>query len=273
MKMLKKLSTLILGVAFLCAMVLTPGMESHAEDPTTFYVTYNGGQWFASSSKVDYWSSGLDFVSTNMQDGDHIVVNGSDASTDLVMLKVDKKVGDLVATGGAAASVEAPYVNRAYVAGKGATLIVTAPTVNIVEIYPKQTIQVIGNANTVIAHYVYNTNEYPVFAVTGTVNAANVAYGGKIENANSTIYGIGAGLLKSDGNGMVTLKEGEFSTSPTAPPQAGTTDKAADSSKKQLDKVPQTGLEVSQETIIFAVLALIFASAAVMVGFASKNRN
>lgn len=273
MKMLKKLSTLMLSVALLCALVLTPEMKSRADGPVTYYLTCEGGQWFGSDNTINYWVTGTGHVTGSIKDGDHLVINGNNCSTGLFTVAVDKKLGDLAVTGGVSASVEAPYVNRAYVAGKGSTLIVTSPLIENVEIYPKQTIQVIGNVVNIVAHYDYGTGEYPVFAVTGTVKAANVAYNGKIENSYSTIYGIAEGLLKSDGNGMVTFKEGEFFTSPTEPPKSGTTAQAPDSSKKQLDKVPQTGLEVSQETIIFAVLALIFASAAVMVGFASKNRN
>lgn len=279
MKMLKKLSTLILGAALVCALVLTPEIKSRADGPVTYYITCEGGEWYSSSNVVDYWVTGTGYATTNIKDGDHLVVNGNNCSSGLLMVKVDKKLGDYAVTGGAMAHVEAPYVNRAYVAGKGSTLIVTANTVENVEIYPAQVIQVNGNVVNFLAHYDYNTGESPVFAVTGTVTAANVAYGGKIENSHKTIYGIAAGLFKSNNEGFVTLSDGQYFTSPTEPPKAGTADqtgtanKAADSSKKQLDKVPQTGLEVSQETVIFAVLALIFASAAVMVGFASKNRN
>ena len=272
MKTLKKLTTVLLGVAFLCALVLTPAMVSRADGPVTWYLTYNGGEWFASSNQMNYWT-GKDYVALNIKDGDNLVINGDNQSTGLFSYKVDKKINELAVTGGASASIEAPYVERAYDAGKGNTLIVTAPTVNIVEIYPAQTIQVIGNVVTFIAHYEYNTGEYPVFGVTGTVTAANVAYNGVIENSHQTIYGIGSGLFNSSNTGMLTLAEGQYSKTPVAAPQTGTDNKAADSSKKQLDKVPQTGLEVSQETVIFAVLALIFASAAVMVGFASKNKD
>lgn len=272
MKMLKKLSTLILGVALLCALVLTPEMKSRADGPVTWYLTNSGGTWYASNNTINYWTSD-DMVRNNIKDGDNLVINGDNAYTGFYEYKVDKKLNELAVAGAANANVTAVSVERAYVAGKNGVLVINADTVKKVEIYPAQTIQVNGNVVNFEAHYEYNTSNYPVFAVTGTVAAANVAYDGKIENSHNTIYGIGAGLLKSDGQGFVTLSAGQFSTSPTEVPKAGNTDQAADSSKKQLDKVPQTGLEVSQETIIFAVLALIFASAAVMVGFASKNRN
>ncbi|MBO4678428.1 MAG: hypothetical protein J5626_02020 [Lachnospiraceae bacterium] len=272
MKTLKKLTTMLLGVAFLCTLVLTPAMKSRADGVVTWYLTYSDGQWFASSNQINYWT-GADFVASNIKDGDNLVINGSSAATELFSYKVDKKINELAVTGGASASVTAPYVERAYVAGKGSTLIVTADTVHFVEVYPAQTIQVIGNVIDLQAHYEYASSEHPVFAVTGTVTAANVAFGGNIANADTRIYGIGAGLIKSDSNGYVTLTEDQYSKTLTEPPKAGTKDTTADSSKKQLDKVPQTGLEVSQEVAIFGVLALIFASAAVMVGFASKNRD
>lgn len=273
MKMLKKLTALLSGVAFLCALVLTPAMKSRADGPVTYYITNNGGAWYASSSETVYWTGGMDFVYNNIKDGDHLVINGNSSSTDLFRLTVDKKLGDLAVTGGAVAHIEAPYVERAYVAGKGSTLIVTAPLVNNVEIYPGQVIQVNGNVTNFLAHYEYNTSDYPVYAVTGTVAAANVAYGGVIENSHHTIYGIGNGLLKSDDHGSVYLSDTQYSLTPTAVPKSGTTDKSADSSKKQLDKVPQTGSEVSMETFIFGGLALLFAAAAVMVGFTSKKNN
>ena len=272
MKMLKKLSTLILGVALLCALVLTPEIKSRADGPVTWYLTYSGGTWYGSSNQMNYWTSD-DVVRNNIKDGDNLVINGDNASSGFYEYTVDKKLNELAVAGAANANVTAPYVERTYVAGKNGVLVLNAQTVNKVEIHPAQTIQINGNVINFEAHYEYNTGNYPVFAVTGTVTAANVAYDGKIENSHHTIYGIGAGLLKSDGQGFVNFKEGQFFTSPTEPPKADATENAAESSKKQLDKVPQTGLEVSQETIIFAVLALVFASAAVMVGFASKNKD
>ena len=272
MRMLKRLTTVVLGVAFLCAMILTPAKVSYADDAVVWYLTYSSGNWYASSNKMDYWTS-PDYIVSNIKDGDHLVVNGDNVSTTTATLKVDKKIGELAATGGAVASIEAPSVNRAYVAGKGSTLIVTANNVNSVEVYPAQTIQIVGNVTNFVAHYDMGSGEHPAFAVTGTVAAANVAYGGNVANSWTTIYGIGAGLLKSNNDGYVTLTADQFSLTPTAAPQTGTTDKAADSSKKQLDKVPQTGLEVSQEAMIFGVLALVFASAAVMVGIASKKND
>ena len=134
MEMLKKMTAVVLGVAFLCAMVLTPAKVSYADDAVTWYLTYNGGQWFGSSNKIDYWTS-ADIVANNMKDGDHLVINGDGSSTSLFSYKVDKKIGLLAVTGGASASIEAPYVDQAYVAGKGSTLIVTSD-VNFVKIYP-----------------------------------------------------------------------------------------------------------------------------------------
>ena len=272
MKMLKKLTSLLLGAALLCTMAFMPATVSRADDTTTFYLTYNSGAWYASNSKIDYWTS-PDHVASNFKDGDHLVINANGGTTELFKYKVDKKIGQLAVTGGASASVEAASVDRAYIAGKGSSLIVTASNVNFVEVYPGQTIQVVGNVTDFVAHYEYASSEHPIFGVTGTVTAANVAYGGNIENAKTRIYGIGAGLLKSNADGFVTLSADQFSTTLTAPPASGTTDNATDSSKKQLDKVPQTGIEVSQEALIFGILALVFASAAIMVGAASKKND
>ena len=273
MKMLKKLTTLLLSTAFLCAMVLTPSLVSRADGPVTWYITYSGGKWYGSSNQINYWTDAA-LVSGNMKDGDHIVINADNATTELLQYKVDKRIGELAVTNGAFANVEAPYVERAYVAGRGSTLIVTAPRVNNVEIWPGQTIQINGSVTDFVAHYEFN-GQSPVFAVTGTVDAANVAYDRKVENSGKRIYGLAAGTLKSDEEGLVNLKESEVNTTPTAAPSTGTNQKSSDSasSGKQLDKVPQTGAGISLETYIFGGLALLFAAAAVMVGFTAKKDN
>ena len=115
MKMLKKLSTLILGVALLCALVLTPEIKSRADGPVTWYLTYSGVTWYGSSNQMNYWTSD-DVVRNNIKDGDNLVINGDNASSGFYEYTVDKKLNELAVAGAANANVTAPYVERTYVA-------------------------------------------------------------------------------------------------------------------------------------------------------------
>ena len=76
MKLLKKLTTMMLGAALLCTLVLVPNIKSHADGPVTWYITYNAGDWYCSNNTVDYWT-GASWAAEAMKDGDHLVFNGN----------------------------------------------------------------------------------------------------------------------------------------------------------------------------------------------------
>ncbi|MBR6307721.1 MAG: hypothetical protein IKR39_03850 [Lachnospiraceae bacterium] len=271
MKLLKKLTTMILGAALLCTMVMVPKIEAHADGPVTWYITYNGGKWFGSNNTINWWTD-AGIVASGMKDGDHIVVNADNQTSELFSLTVDKRIGDLVATNGAVCNITAPYAERVYVAGKGSTLIATVGLANNVEVWPGQTIQVVGDVTNFLAHYDYSGPEYPIFGVSGSVKAANVNYTGSVDSSFHTIYGIAPGLFTSNNNGIVTLKEGQFSLVPVETPVTGTTTQNSTPAKKQLDKVPQTGAFASKETIAFLMLAAVFGAAALATASVVKKR-
>lgn len=272
MKLVKRLTTMILGAALLCTLVLVPGIKSNADTVVTWYLTNAGGQWFASNNTINYWTGDTGMIAREMKDGDNIVVNADNVTSDLVKLEVDKKIGDLVSMNGATASVTAPYAEKVYVAGKNSTLIATVGTANYVDVYPEQTIQVIGNVNNFTAHYTRGVAEYPHFGVTGTVAHANVNYTGNWASVYDDIYGIPAGVFNSNAEGGVTLTMEQFSYTPTAAPATQAPAGSKTDSQKQLDKVPQTGAFASTETIVFLMMAAVFAVAALSVRVVVKKR-
>ena len=83
MKLLKKLTTMMLGAALLCTLVLVPNIKSHADGPVTWYVTFNGGEWYCSNNTVDYWT-GASWAAEAMKDGDHLVFNGNNQTSDWI---------------------------------------------------------------------------------------------------------------------------------------------------------------------------------------------
>ncbi len=261
MKIIKKFVSLLTACAMVAAIVIVPKVEAKAAGPVTWYISYGDDQYYASSSDRNYWTS-LDTVESNMKDGDNILINGDGRATDLVTLELTKKIGELAVTGGASASVKAPYVERAYVAGEG-TLIAIVPTVNVAEAYPGQTIQIIGNVNTFTAKYNGLEDPSPLFGVSGTVGTAYVDYTGDRNSATSPIYNIVAGSFTSNENGVVVFtKDNQYSkVKPTATPS-----KQPD---RKLDNVPKTGGNRN----LSALLALGFASVAGVAAMLLKKNN
>lgn len=273
MKLLKKLTTMMLGAALLCTLVLVPNIKSHADGPVTWYITYNAGDWYCSNNTVDYWTS-ASWAAEAMKDGDHLVFNGNNQTgNSWLEYKVDKRVGDLVATNGAYVNCTANGANKVYIAGQGSILVANVGHAENVEVWPNQTIQILGNVTNFLAHYAYD-GTYPHYAVSGWVKAANVNHTGAVDSSYYTIYGIAAGLFTADDVGMVPLKEGQFSLVPVEMPVSGTTGTPAASqpAQKQLDKVPQTGAFASTETIVFLMLAAVFGGAAIATASVVKKR-
>lgn len=262
MKNLKKVFALAMSVVTVIAMTLVPKVYANAEesDVTTWYVTFSGTRYYVSNNKRNWWTEGLNAVDSEMKDGDHIIVNGDNACGDIaVEITVTKKVGDLCVTNGGNGIVYAPYAENVYVAGSG-VLVAHVDTANKVDIYPEQTLQIIGNVNTFEAHY-DSQRTAPKFGVSGTVKKGTLKYrNDSSESYFGTIYDIAAGKCKGDANGIALIEKGQYSSTPSTTPAA----KPGNNGKKELDSVPNTGAREISESFIFFALAAAFALGAVI---------
>lgn len=261
MKHVKRVLAALLSTLMVVCLAQIPALSAHAEDPTVWTVTYNStdGKWYAASPRLGYWT-GADIINSNGRDGDHIVFDAVNNVLPIQEFSFAFNFGDVVATNGAFISLTCSSANKVYVAGTGSTLIVSAPQVNNLEVYPGQVIQVIGNVTNVLAHYGYD-GTYPRFGVTGTVARANVNHNGNNESANTPIFGLAAGLCTSNDTGVVSLNASQYSLTPVASP-VGSTPAAATqkpATGKTLDAVPKTGSNGVQESVVFFMLAAVFA--------------
>ena len=262
MKTIKKLASILTACAMIAALAMMTKVDAKAAAPVTWYITYGADQYYVSSTEMNWWTS-LDYLEPNMKDGDNVLINGDNHATDMLTIELSKKIGELVVTGGASASVKAPYVERAYVAVNG-VLVVIAPTVNVAEVYPEQTIQVNGNVNTFKAQYndsIYDPS--PVFAVTGTVGTAYVDYIGDRSTISTPIYNVVAGSFISNENGVVVFtKDSQYSkTKPSTTPSKNP--------GRQLDNVPKTGGHKD----LFGAYALGIAAVFAVAGMLLKKNN
>ncbi len=267
MKTVKRIFAVAASLALVCVMSMMPVTSAHAADKVTFYATYSDtlNKWVYSSSVNALFTEGSDYIDANMKDGDNLIIDAKGYEPGMLTLKVHKKIGELAVANKAFVHVEAPDVDIAYVAGEG-IMVLYAPHVGKVDVYPKHVVQIEGNVDELTANYVWESTDYPRFAVTGTVGAAKVNYTGDISSAKHWIYGIPAGKMTSNEKGVVALKEGQYSKAPVADPGNGTTggnNNNNSGNKGVLDDVPKTGAAGLPESFLFFGLSAVFACGAV----------
>lgn len=257
MKTFKKIFAIVLSAVMIVTLSGMNEVKAYADGAVTWNVNYNNvsGKYVVYSTRLGYWSEGLSFIEELMKDGDNIVVDAQDFSdAPMVTISVSKRIGQAVAGKGACAYFKAPAVDSAYVAN-GGTIIVESPEVKLAEVYPGHVVQIIGNVDKFVAHYKNGGPTYPRFGVSGTAKEAYVNYTGSIYSADKPIYNVAANTLNSDEYGRVNLKENQYSLTPKAEEQPV--------QKKQLDAVPKTGDVAIPESLVFLMLAAVFAVGAV----------
>lgn len=256
MKTFKRIFAIVLSAVMIVTLSGMKDLKAYADEAVTWTVYYDevSGKYVVNSGRLGYWSEGLSFIEELMVEGDNIIVDTHGvANPPMVTISVSKRVGQAVASNGANAYIKAPAIDLAYVAN-GGTLIAEASVVSLAEVYPGQVVQIMGNVNKFVAHYKDGGSTYPKFGVTGTAKEAYVNYTGNIHSADSPIYNVVANVLNSDENGKVSLKEGQYSLTLKAEEPA---------KKKQLDAVPKTGDVAIPESLVFLMLAAVFAVGAV----------
>ena len=240
----KKLMAVLLGIILVLG--VTKSIPTYAADAKTWYVTYDTDSkgWYQSTDKKNWTSLAL----ATFASGDSIVIDASNATADQLKLTVYQPVNEVAFINGANAALTAPSVKHAYAIG--GSIGVINGNVESVDAYHTGIIQVNGNVGSFTAHYSDDSNVNTVFAVTGTVDKANVKSSKDLLSNTTTLYNIAAGKLVTNDQGYVTLKDGEYSLTPsgtaaaeTAAASTTTTQTASTttSSEKVLDDVPKTG--------------------------------
>jgi len=252
MKHLKVFLAMAICLAMIVAFCQTP-VKAQAAGATTWYITYDKGNsaWYGSTDQVNWSYPGL----TNMQPGDNLVINGDYGTSQQYIIYAPQNINELAVTGGANVVVNAPYVAHAY-SIDGATTVVNC-NVGSVDAYCSGVIQINGNVDKFASHYEYE--KATIYGVSGTVGQANVTWNKNLLNTNDTLYNIKAGKLVANPSGYVILEEGDYSLTPSA----ATTTKA-NTTTKQLDAVPKTGVAGVRESFVFFALAAVFALGAVV---------
>lgn len=257
MKTLKKILALVLTVVLAVTLSGIKDVKAYADEAVTWTVYYDdvNAKYVVNSGRLGYWTEGIGIIDALMVEGDNIVVDAHDvADPPMITLNITKRIGQAVAKDGAIAYFKAPAVDSAYVATKG-TIIVEAPMTQRVDVHPGHVVQIFGNVNTFVAHYKDGGPTYPRFGVTGTAKEAYVQYTNSVYSADKPVYNVSENVLNSDDYGRVSLAEGKYSLTPVA---------EAPAEKKQLDRVPKTGASAVSESLVFFMLAAVFALGAVV---------
>ncbi len=253
MKTVRKTIALVTALACVFGLLWAP-VRAEAAESKTWYVVYDEGndRWAASSDNKASWS---DTSLSSFADGDNLVIDGGGFGKSIT-LTTDKSIGELAFTGTGACIVYAKKVNHMY-AVNGATGIVNADVVNA-DAYPGNVLQINGNVGTFTGHY--EDGKVTAFAVTGTVDKAQVLSSYMWPNSEAVIYNVAAGKLMTNSAGNVIIEEQYYSTTATA--SIVTADSKAQG--KTLDKVPATGEDFDfSKALIFFMLAGVFAVGAV----------
>lgn len=255
MKTFKRIFAIVLSAVMIVTLSGLKDVKAYAEENVTWTAYYDdvSGAYVVYSDRLGFWTMYVSAIEDYMIDGDNIVVDAHNVAAPMLTLEVSKKIGQAVAANGAKAYFKAPAVEKAYVATSG-TIVVEAPVTQLAEIHPGHVVQIIGNVDKFVAHYKDGGPTYPTFGVTGTVKEAYVDHTGSVYSADKPIYNVAANKLNSNEHGTVTLAEGEYSLTPVA---------EAPAQKKQLDAVPKTGAETVSESLVFFMLAAVFAIGAV----------
>lgn len=253
MKHLKVFLTIAISLAMVVAFCQTP-VKAQAAGATTWYLTYDvgTGAWYGSTDKV-YWS--YPDIS-KMQAGDNLVIDADNANSVQFIVNAPQSINELAVVGGASVVVNAPYVAHAY-SVNGATTAINS-NVGLVDAYHTGVIQVNGNVDKIVGHY--DDSAETIFGVSGTVGQANVKWTKDLLSNNTTVYNVAKGKMTTNEWGWVPLEEGDYSLTPSA----STTTTKANTTQKQLDSVPKTGVAGMRESFIFFALAAVFAIGAVV---------
>ena len=237
---MKKLSKM-LGIAFCMALAFVIIQKPlKAEAATTFKATWASTAWFYSNDGGATWTFGKDLVENGMKDGDVLVIDGVNSSTEKIELNIKARIGELAVCGKATASVTSNGADKIYSVNDGSTLIYTGNVKKVVANYGGTT-QVIGNVEEI--EMVYKDGVQIGIGVTGTVGKANVHYPDKY--TNKTIYNVAAGKFTINDENVLTTAAQYYSLTPTA----------GNSGNKQLDKVPKTGNRFEMSALFFLIAA------------------
>jgi hypothetical protein len=233
----------VLGITFCLALAfLFLQKPLKAEAATTFKATWSTSmaKW-GYSSDGGYWTEGKDYVENGMKDGDVLVIDGVSASTEMLTLNINARVGELAVCGKATASVTAKGVDTAYAVNDGSTLIVTSNVKKLIANYGA-TAQVIGNVDEVLG--VYKEGNKIGLGITGTVGKANV-YFAPDSWTQKTVYNVAAGKFDINDKNFFVTDAKYYSLTPTA----------GSNGKKELDKVPKTGGRFEDSVLFFLIAA------------------
>ena len=255
MKVFKKAAT-ILAALSLALGVFSIKIDAHAETKT-WYIRFDQptDSWYASTDQKNWSFADLSL----MEEGDNVVIDASGRDLHQITIYAPKSIGELAFAGKAAAVVYAPYVAHAY-ACTGATGSVNS-TVGLAESYQGSTLQVNGNVDKFVGNYDPTEAEKTFFKVTGTVNQANVKWDKQLLNNELTIYNVKEGKLRTNEWGFVHFEKDTYYS---LTPAASTAQAAQAATGKKLDAVPKTGASELSESIVFFMLAAVFAVGAVV---------
>ncbi len=247
MKKEKRLLTVLLCMAVMVVGIMVPE-RAKAENPKTYTLTYEDSTWYFRTVENGARME-ASIIGNYFADGDSIVVNAASTAPDC-NLAINKNIGDVCVTGGVIAFINtSAKVSRAY-AVSGSTCVING-NVGTVLASANGVINVNGNVETLTADYTSGNAKY---GISGTVAKAFAKINSQTPD---NWYGIKAGKMVPDTNGIVWLSDGEYSTVPIATP-------IKTSDKKELDDVPKTGMFTFEISLGLIFAAALFGCASIV---------
>lgn len=244
-------ATLAATLAAVTAMVLLPEantLTAHAEEPTTYYITYDSdkGEWrYEVPEDGNYGGTGytreLYYYYEHAKDGDIVVVNNTDDSAPQLDLGTIRLSNVTILYDSAFTMVKAGSIDDFFALVRTSCSI-TAPIVNAHVSDPS-----VVNFNNNVQNIIVTVTEVePSFALgcAGTVGSLQV----NLSNQTGyTLYNFSAGTLAIHDGALQTDEEHYSRTpsasAPAAPAAPATTPSSsgASSSSNEYDAVPKTG--------------------------------
>lgn len=251
MKRIIKIMAVLMSVAIAFATLMLP-VKAEAAGARTFSVVYDiGNSRWAWSVDGGAWRE-MGSLADEFKDGDILGICGDTAlSGSALYITVNARISEL-------GVAYAPYVNVTakgvdYVYSTTDSTVIVNSNVKKAECYYTSVLQINGNCDEFKAYYNEQNEQYPVFAVTGTVGKADV-WSTETYHTGSYIYSIPAGKFISTDIGGVWLEAGEYSMTPP---------KTTNTKTPQYDKVPKTGYGIAGSAL-FLILSAVCATGGVV---------
>ncbi|MCR4618034.1 MAG: hypothetical protein K5669_07605 [Lachnospiraceae bacterium] len=239
----------IIGAVFGAALVIgLLQIPIDANAATNFKLTWDTGtnDWYASSDGGATWYS-KDYLTNNFKDGDVLIIDGQSASSGIVEVTLNGKIGELAVIGGAFANVTAPGATLAY-ASTGGNVLVLNSDLDTLNANYGATNQVNGNVKNV--NCTYKEGSPIVVGITGTVGSANVLIAPD-KWTQVMAFNFAAGKFAINEDNTLATDAQYYSLS------AGTPAASGSGSTPALDDVPKTGRSYNGLILIAAALVII----------------